>query len=150
MSRHTTMNYHLRNILCFLLMGGAFTLVGCAKGTYLEINFTGATLAPIYVIALNLTLNGPDGGVQKPKECLGGYCTITARQSKDPIVLPTSSALKLDGEVGTLIIEAAALSAVPAPNVPRTVVGTAPPQTTVIMPDETWTIDINFVPATTP
>ena len=109
----------------------ALTSLTCAKGTYLEVQFTGTGLPEIRSIAVDLTLTETDGGVVRSHDVIkpGG-----------PIALPATMAFKLDSENGTLSVAATALGAQDQE------VATAS-KTTTIMHGQTWTIVLKFGPS---
>lgn len=107
------------------------SLGGCAKGTYLEINFTGPALLPPVRVQVDLTLTGPGGSPVTTSHDLVPAAT------EAPVRLPASMALKLDDDSGTLHIGATAIDA------NQKTVGTAMADTTV-MHGETWTVNVPF------
>lgn len=113
-----------------LLVGLCLSATGCAKGTYLEIMFTGPATLPAVRLQLDLTLTGPNGVTQSHD--------LVPAATEQPTNLPASMALKLDSESGTLKIDATAIE--PAAGGPR-VVGRGS-NTTTIMHGETWTVNV--------
>lgn len=115
----------LRPALVLLLLSAT----GCAKGTYLEINFTGPAALPAVRLQLDLTLTGPGGSPVTTSHDLVPALTESA------VKLPVSMALKLDDDSGSLHIAATAIDSTPK------VVGMGM-NTTMIMHAETWTVEI--------
>jgi len=117
-----------------LLLALALTLfatAGCRKGTYLEVRFLGDGLPEIWNIALGLSLT-PAGGATKTVTQ-----ALTPPTAGQPFHFPTSMALKLNDDSGTLRIDGQAQDANGA------VVATAT-QTTTVMHDQTWSVDLDF------
>jgi hypothetical protein len=116
--------------LATAMLLGLGLMVGCAKGTYLEVRFTGSSLLEVQAIRLDLTLMPPNGAaVQHSSDTV---------KSETTFKLPTSMALKLDTESGSLQVDGTLLG---VGNVP---LGTAS-ATTPIKHDETWTIELKFL-----
>jgi hypothetical protein len=114
----------------FALVLGA--TMGCAKGTYLEVRFTGPMGLPeIDSIGVTLTLTEQVGG-----PILHSSDTVT-RPNNAPITLPTSMAFKLDNDSGQLVVDAIAYG--------RTGLRVAAARnTTTIMHAETWMVTLDF------
>ena len=112
-----------------LALGAA---TGCAKGTYLEVRFTGpAGLPEIDSIGVTLTLTERDGGPM-----LRSSDTVTLPNNA-AITLPTSMAFKLDNDSGSLVVDAVAYG--------RTGLRVAAARnTTTIRHAETWTVLLDF------
>lgn len=117
-------------IVLALLLAVGLSATGCAKGTYLEIRFTGSGLPDIYAIRVALTLTPPtsDGGR-----------SIGTVDAGSIIKLPTSMAFQLDGETGSLQVDAFALD-MTGREVARA------SGTTEIMHAKTWTLVLNLTP----
>ena len=108
--------------------------MGCSKGTYLELRFSGAGLPEVDSIEVQLTLTPPNGGA-----------TLTSRGAVSlpndaAIPLPTEMVFKLDSETGALRIDATAMG----PGGGRVATATA---TTDIRHGQTWTVELGFASA---
>jgi hypothetical protein len=120
----------LRQTVLALLVAVGLSATGCAKGTYLEVKFTGSQLPDIYGIRVMLTLT--------PATDAGGR-SIGTVDSGTVIKLPTSMAFQLDSETGSLQVDAAALD-MNGREVARA------SATTNIMHAKTWTLVLNLTP----
>jgi hypothetical protein len=127
------MKFHPRHLVVVCLLLAAGSAIGCAKGTYLQVNFTGGGLPEIRGIAVELTLTDSAGVVTHSRG------KPLRREGNDPkITLPTSAAFVLDSESGTLTINASALG------IEDQVVATASSETTTIMHGKTWVVVVDF------
>jgi hypothetical protein len=111
--------------LCLAL---GLAAAGCAKGTYLEVEFTGSAQAEIHAIRVDLALTPPNGATQQSSDTI---------KTGSVIKLPTSMAFKLDTETGSLKVDATLLG------LGNEKLGSASKNTT-IMRGETWTVVLNF------
>jgi len=119
-----------RALLFLLALAACAGATSCKKGTYLEVVFKGASLAPVHQIFFSLTLS--DASVAQ------GFLPMDAGAT-NVVKLPASAAFQLDGHTGVLAIAATAYDAAGA------VLGMVKTSTT-IMPGETWTVDVDFSP----
>ncbi len=119
------------------LVVAASVSIGCAKGTYLEVDFKGG-FAPgeIHRIDVDFSLVTPDGGVA---HTIGGIVPGENGIPADPIKLPASIAFKLDSEEGVLTLTATARGALGEPLATVS-------KTTPIMHAQTWKIVMDFGP----
>ena len=119
--------------LAMLALALGLAASGCAKDTYLVVDLTGsADLPPIKSFEVNLTVTSGDGD--------GGVLRATDVIPKKPdgaIKLPASMAFRLDGEAGTLQVDATALG------LQDETVATAS-HTTNIMHSQTWHITLTL------
>jgi hypothetical protein len=112
-----------------MVLLGLGLMVGCAKGTYLEVRFTGSALFDVQAIRLDLTLMPPNGGATQHSSDIV--------ESKTTFKLPTSMALKLDTESGSLQVDGTLMGIGNLPLATASV-------TTPIKHEETWTIELTF------
>jgi len=118
-----------------LAFGGAAAAAGCNRGTFLEVRFKGDPPRPVEAIRVKLTLlPGPNSNP------LQSIDTVPHADAGIPLPLtfPTSMVFQLNGDSGSLRVDAEALGVGD-----RAVVATATANTSV-MHAKTWHVDINF------